>query len=82
MPRTTFRLAQKTADSLVFDIARGLRDAQGMSAESAQQILETAKATFEQLAASAPDNLDATAKSARACSRELGGDPTDARRPR
>ncbi len=52
-----FRLAQKTADSLVFDIAQGLRDVQGMSAETVRKILETARATFEQLATSAPDDL-------------------------
>jgi hypothetical protein len=52
-----FKLAQRTAESLVFDIARGLRNVQGMSAESVRKILETAKATFEQLATSAPDDL-------------------------
>src|SRR6266446_3986218 len=52
-----FGLAKRTADSLVVDIARGLRNVQGMSAESVRKILETAKATFEQLAASAPDDL-------------------------
>jgi tetratricopeptide (TPR) repeat protein len=50
-----FRLAQHTAESLVFDIAQGLRDVQGMSAESVRKTLDTAKATFEQLAAAAPD---------------------------
>ncbi len=53
----SFKLAQGTAESLVFDIAQGLRNVQGMSAESVRKILETAKATFEQLAASAPDDL-------------------------
>ncbi len=52
-----FKLAQKTAESLVFDIAQGLRDVQGMRAETVRKILETARATFEQLAASAPDDL-------------------------
>jgi tetratricopeptide (TPR) repeat protein len=52
-----FKLAQKTAESLVFDIAQGLRDVQGMSAETARKILETARATFEELASSAPDDL-------------------------
>src|ERR1700726_2262384 len=50
-----FQLAQKTAESLVFDIAQGLRDVQGMRAETVRKILETARATFEQLASSAPD---------------------------
>jgi hypothetical protein len=53
----SFKLAQKTAESLVFDIAQGLRDVQGMSAESVRKILDTAKTTFEQLTASAPDDL-------------------------
>lgn len=54
----SFKLAQGTADSLVIDIAQGLRNVRGMSTESVRKILDTAKATFEQLAASAPDNLD------------------------
>ena len=53
-----FKLAQKTAESLVFDIAQGLRNVQGMSAETVRKILETARATFEQLATSAPDDLE------------------------
>jgi tetratricopeptide (TPR) repeat protein len=52
-----FQLAQKTAESLVFDIAQGLRDVQGMSATTVRKILETAKATFEQLTASAAGDL-------------------------
>ena len=52
-----FKLAQKTAESLVFDIAQGLRDVQGMRAEAVRKILETAKGTFEQLTASAPEDL-------------------------
>jgi tetratricopeptide (TPR) repeat protein len=52
-----FKLAQKTADSLVNDIALGLRNVEGMSAETVRKILETARATFEQLATSAPEDL-------------------------
>jgi tetratricopeptide (TPR) repeat protein len=52
-----FKLAQKTADSLVTDIAQGLRNVQGLSAETVRKILETARATFEQLTTSAPDDL-------------------------
>src|SRR5262249_48538591 len=52
-----FKLAQGTADGLVFNIAQGLRDVRGMRAASVRKILETAKSTFEQLAASAPDDL-------------------------
>jgi tetratricopeptide (TPR) repeat protein len=53
-----FKLAQKTAESLVFDIAQGLRDVRGMSAQTVRKILETAKGTFDQLAASASDDLN------------------------
>jgi tetratricopeptide (TPR) repeat protein len=52
-----FKLAHNTADNLVSDIARGLRNVQGMRADSVRKILETAKATFEQLVNSAPDDL-------------------------
>ena len=52
-----FKLAQKTAESLVFDIAQGLRDVQGMSTQTVRKILQTAQATFEQLTASAPDDV-------------------------
>src|ERR1700738_1582714 len=52
-----FKLAQKTAESLVFDIAEGLRDVQGMSAGTVRKILETARTTFEQLATSAPGDV-------------------------
>jgi tetratricopeptide (TPR) repeat protein len=54
----SFKLAQQTAESLVFDIARGLRDVEGMRAESVRKILSTAAATFDLLAASSPDDLD------------------------
>jgi tetratricopeptide (TPR) repeat protein len=52
-----FQLAQKTADSLVIDIAQGLRNVQGMRAGTVRKILETAKTTFEQLTSSAPHDL-------------------------
>ena len=42
---------------MIFDIAQGLRNVRGMSAETVRKILETSRATFEQLATSAPDNL-------------------------
>src|SRR5262249_24000092 len=51
-----FSLARQTAESLVFDIAQGLREVQGMSAESIRAILETSRKTFEQLSESAPDD--------------------------
>ncbi len=54
----SFRLAQGTAEGLVFNIARGLRDAQGMRAETVRKILETAAGTFDLLTAAAPDDFD------------------------
>jgi tetratricopeptide (TPR) repeat protein len=51
-----FKLAQNAAESLVF-VAQKLRDVQGMTAEGVRKILETARTNFEQLAASAPDDL-------------------------
>jgi hypothetical protein len=52
-----FKLAQKTAENLVFDIAIGLRNVEGMSSQTVRKIPETAAATFEQLTTSAPDDL-------------------------
>ena len=52
-----FKLAQDAADSLVLDIARGLRNVLGVQAATVRKILETAKATYEHLATSAPDNV-------------------------
>jgi tetratricopeptide (TPR) repeat protein len=49
----SFILAKGTADSLVINIVQGLRHVEGMRAESVRRILETAKATFDQLAAAA-----------------------------
>jgi tetratricopeptide (TPR) repeat protein len=54
----SFKLAQQTAESLVFDTAQGLRNFEGMRAETARKILSTAAATFDALAASAPGNLE------------------------
>jgi hypothetical protein len=53
-----FGLARQTAESLIVDIASGLRHVQGVSAESVRRILETAKSTFERLAGAAPDDVD------------------------
>jgi tetratricopeptide (TPR) repeat protein len=50
--------AQRTATNLVLDIARELREAIGMRAETVAQILENAKARYEPLAAAAPDDFD------------------------
>jgi tetratricopeptide (TPR) repeat protein len=51
-----FALAKGAADGLVVDIARGLREVEGMRAASVSKILGTARATFEKLADGAPDN--------------------------
>src|SRR6267154_2062486 len=51
-----FKLAQSTAESLVSDIAQGLRNVQGMRADAVRKILDTSRGTFDQLAASAPDD--------------------------
>jgi tetratricopeptide (TPR) repeat protein len=51
-----FGLAGRTAYSVVIEIARGLRNVEGMRAETVRRILDTAKGTFDQLAAAAPDN--------------------------
>ena len=56
--RQNFQIAKRTAERVVFDIAQGLRNVQGLSAEAVRKILETAQAAFDQLAASAPDDLD------------------------
>jgi hypothetical protein len=45
-----FNVAQKTAESLVLEITHALRDVQGMSPETVRKILESTRATFEQLA--------------------------------
>jgi tetratricopeptide (TPR) repeat protein len=51
-----FELAHRTADTLVVDIAQGLRNVTGMPSNTVRQILETARTTFEKLSASAPDD--------------------------
>jgi hypothetical protein len=51
-------VAKRTAERVVFDIAQGLRNVQGMNAHAVRTILETAHAAFDELAAQAPDDLD------------------------
>src|SRR5262249_53656141 len=53
-----FQIARQTAEREVLELARGLRNVRGMSAQTVRKILETAEATFKELAASAPDDLD------------------------
>jgi tetratricopeptide (TPR) repeat protein len=54
----SFAIAKRTAERVVFEIAQGLRNVQGLRAETVRKILETARAAFDQLAKSAPDDLD------------------------
>ena len=51
-----FETAKQAADALVVDIARGLRDVEGMQTESVRRILTQAQAAFDKLAAAAPDD--------------------------
>ena len=53
-----FALAKGAADGLVFDIAQGLRDVEGMRASTVEKILGTARGTFDKLADAAPNNLE------------------------
>jgi tetratricopeptide (TPR) repeat protein len=53
-----FKLAQGAAESLVIEVAQGLRNARGISADVVRKILETSRATFERLAASAPNDMN------------------------
>jgi tetratricopeptide (TPR) repeat protein len=51
-------LAEQTAERVVFDIAQGLRDVEGMRAETVRKILGTAAMTVDALVGSAPENLE------------------------
>jgi tetratricopeptide (TPR) repeat protein len=51
-----FRIAQKSADDVVFKLAHGLRDVHGMRVESVRQVLETAQTMVDQLARTEPDD--------------------------
>jgi tetratricopeptide (TPR) repeat protein len=54
----SFAIAKRTAERVVFEIAQGLRNVQGLRAETVRKILETSRVTFDQLAQSAPGDLD------------------------
>ena len=54
----SYRIARDAADSLVVDIAQGLRAVEGMPTASVRRILDTAKSVVERLVAAAPDDLD------------------------
>ena len=51
-------LARQAADSLVIDIAQGLRNVEGMPTTSVKRILETAKGVVDRLSSNAPEDLD------------------------
>ncbi len=51
-----FAAAKQTVDGLIFNIAQGLQDVQGMRAESVRKILETVEQTIARLAETAPDD--------------------------
>ena len=62
-----FKLAQKTAESLVFDIAQGLRNVQGMSAETVRilnlpEMKERTKSQGIELGSSTPEEFAAFLK--------------------
>ncbi len=54
----SFQIARQAADSLVVEIAHGLRGVEGMPAASVRRILGSAKSVVERLASAAPDDLD------------------------
>lgn len=54
---TGFASARQAASSLVFELAQGLRERQGMPTELVRSLLEQASGTLDNLLASAPDDL-------------------------
>lgn len=53
-----FGIAKSTVDQVVFDIAQGLRNVEGMRVESLRTILSRAEAAVSRLADLAPDDTD------------------------
>ena len=53
-----FAAAKKTADSLVLDLAQGLRDAEGMRVDLVRKILDRAEEAYKQLAAADEGNAE------------------------
>ncbi len=51
-----FAAAKDTVNSLIFDIAQGLRHVEGIRVESLDKILGQVRATVDRLASTAPDN--------------------------
>lgn len=56
--RENFAAAKGAADGLVVDIARGLRDVEGMRSSAVRQILTQADKTFDRLLKRVPNNPD------------------------
>jgi tetratricopeptide (TPR) repeat protein len=54
----SYQIARHAADSLVVDIAQGLRNVEGMPTASVKCILETTKNVIDGLASSASDDID------------------------
>lgn len=54
--QANFETAKATADGLVVEIARGLRDVEGLQAESVRKILTRAQQAYDQLADSVDDD--------------------------
>jgi len=50
-------IARETVDSVVLDVAQGLRDVEGMRIESVRTILNRVQAAVDKLAAAAPDDI-------------------------
>jgi eukaryotic-like serine/threonine-protein kinase len=56
--QTSLSAAKQAVDGLIFDVAQGLQNVEGMRAESLRKILETAERTMTDLVRSAPDDVD------------------------
>jgi tetratricopeptide (TPR) repeat protein len=58
LAKRNFAIAKQAADDVVFRLAQGLRNVEGMRVESVRKILDTARALMDRLARAAPDDLD------------------------
>ncbi len=53
-----FETAKDTVDGIIFDVAQGLRNIEGMRVESIRKILARVEAAMDELTRVAPDNLE------------------------
>lgn len=53
-----FSIAKGAADRVVFQMAQGLRDVQGMRVESIRKVLDTARTLIDELVQAAPDDVE------------------------